>query len=297
MFTNVLVGVDDENHGRDAIALAARLLEPGGELTVAHVYPGDTRLWRSQLPPQEAARDTLARELLDAARREAGIQAHARWCESYSVGRGLRELTERIGANLLVVGSSRRSLLGRVFIGDDTRDSLNGAACPVAMAPAGYAGEPHLLREIGVGYDGSLESEHALRVARTLASEHAARLSAFEAVSIPAIAFAGPVPDLEWVESVVDKAYERVAALEGVEPHAVYGRPAEELALFSASVDLLVVGSRGYGPVGRFVHGSVSQQLARSSRCPLLVLTRSSRAPERDERQPRAATDAAARAS
>jgi hypothetical protein len=37
----------------------------------------------------------------------------------------------------------------------------------------------------------------------------------------------------------------------------------------------LVVGSRGYGPVGRLIHGSTSQQLARTARCPLLVLARS----------------------
>jgi len=44
--------------------------------------------------------------------------------------------------------------------------------------------------------------------------------------------------------------------------------------MFSASVDLLVVGSRGYGPLGRLVHGSTSHRLARLARCPLLVLPR-----------------------
>jgi hypothetical protein len=44
--------------------------------------------------------------------------------------------------------------------------------------------------------------------------------------------------------------------------------------MFSASVDLLVVGSRGYGPLGRLVHGSTSNELARVSCCPLLVLPR-----------------------
>jgi len=53
-----------------------------------------------------------------------------------------------------------------------------------------------------------------------------------------------------------------------------YGVPAEELALYSASLDLSVVGSRGYGPIGRLVHGSTSQKLARTARCPLLVLPR-----------------------
>ncbi|HTP21823.1 MAG TPA: universal stress protein [Solirubrobacteraceae bacterium] len=42
-----------------------------------------------------------------------------------------------------------------------------------------------------------------------------------------------------------------------------------------ATIDLLVVGSRGYGPIGRLVHGSTSRALADAARCPLLVLTRS----------------------
>ena len=62
--------------------------------------------------------------------------------------------------------------------------------------------------------------------------------------------------------------------LGGVEPHAGHGEPAEELALYSRSVDLLVIGSRGYGPIGRVVHGSTAEKLARTARCPLLVLTR-----------------------
>ncbi len=74
------------------------------------------------------------------------------------------------------------------------------------------------------------------------------------------------------LEALVDDARDRLAALAGVEPHAVYGVPAEELALYSASLDLLIVGSRGYGPIGRLVHGSTSKHLARTARCPLLVL-------------------------
>ena len=43
MFKNVLVGVDGRAGGRDAIALASRLRDPDGELTLAHVYAGRLR--------------------------------------------------------------------------------------------------------------------------------------------------------------------------------------------------------------------------------------------------------------
>ncbi len=297
MFKHVVVGVDEHEGGRDAIALAENLVAEGGELTLAYVYHGDPHVWRGSSPPYDATERERTRELLEKARDQADVEAQLRWRGSPSPGRGLHELAEEIGADLLVVGSSRRALLGRVLVGDDTRAALNGAPCAVAVAPAGYADHPALMREIGIGYDGSPESEHAVKTARRLSTEHGAKLSAFEAVSIPAYAFtAGPVPVGDWFESLVDDARTRIATLGDVEPHAAYGQTAEELALYSASLDLLVVGSRGYGPIGRLVHGSTTQQLARFARCPLLVLTRAARDAEAlqatDDRDPAVAARA-----
>src|ERR1019366_8905934 len=134
----------------------------------------------------------------------------------------LHELCEVIGADLLVVGSSRRGLMGRVLMGDDARAALNGAPCAIAIAPTGYSGQPVAMREIGVGYDGSPESEHAVAIARRIAAECGAKLSAFEAVSFPTYTFVGgPARIGDTLEQLVDDARARIAALGGVEPHAV----------------------------------------------------------------------------
>jgi nucleotide-binding universal stress UspA family protein len=279
MFKNVVVGVDMHQGGRDAIALAQRLTEPDGKLRLAHVYAVDAHIATGSSAPYDAAQRDRALELLTKARDEAAVDAELSSVGAPSAGRGLHVLAEADGADLLVVGSSRRGLLGRVLLGDDTRAALNGAPCAVAVAPAGYSQEAGELRAIGVGYNGSAESEHALGVARRLAAQHGAELSAFEVVSLPAYVFAGgPAPLGDAIDEMVKEARERVSALDGVEPHAAYGQPAEELAAYSASLDLLIVGSRDYGPVGRLVHGSTSQLLARMARCPLLVLTRAARA-------------------
>ncbi len=278
MFKNVIVGVDESEGGRDAIALALSLLSEGARLTFAFIYHTDPPMWLGLGAAYDAARREQGLATLQNATRDAGVDARLSCLGSTSVGRGLHGLAESEGADLLVVGSSRRGVVGRVLLGDDTRAALNGAPCAIAIAPAGFAQQPRLIREIGVAYNGSPESEHALTVARELASDCEARLSAFEAVSIPAIALsAGPAPVDEWMQGLLDDARRRVSALEGVEPHAVYGQAAAELAMFSASVDLLVVGSRGYGPLGRLVHGSTSMELARVARCPLLVLPRAAR--------------------
>jgi nucleotide-binding universal stress UspA family protein len=281
VFNSVVVGVDRQGGGRDAIALAKELRRQGGKLALAHIYSDDARAKTRRAVPGEhdAARREGIAELLETASEEFGVeQAALRSRESSSVGRGLHELCELIDADLLVVGSSRRGLLGRVLLGDDTRAALNGAPCAIAVAPADYAEQPRAMREVGVAYDASPESEHALAVARALAVEHGARLSALEVVSLPAGALAaGTAPVGDAINDLVEEARARIAGLGGVEPHAVYGIAVEELALYSASLDLLVVGSRGYGPVGRLVHGSTSMQLTRAARCPLLVLTRATR--------------------
>lgn len=275
MFKNILVGVDRRDSGCDAATLAQKLLDEGGQLTLAHVYSGGARVPHGSPAEHEVARREHIEELLEAVSKDAGVHAAMRWRESSSPGRGLHELCEIIEADLLVVGSSRHGLLGRVLIGDDTHAALNGAPCAIAIAPTGYAERPAAIHAIGVAYDASPESEYALVAARTMAAGLGAELSALEVVSLPSYAFAGvlaPIDDV--IDELIDDARERITALGGVEPHAVYGIPSEELTQYSASLDLMIVGSRGYGPVGRLLHGSTAQRLARTARCPLLVLTR-----------------------
>lgn len=275
MFRSVIVGVDDTQGGRDARALAKDLVASDGSVLLARVFVHDPLTGRGTSPDFERRRSL---ELHTAARDEMRDEAELRCIDSQSVGRGLHELADAESADLLVVGSCDRSLIGRVLVGDHTSDALNGAPCAVAIAPFGYAERQAVLREIGVAYNGSAESEDALAVARGLAAEHGAKLSAFEAVSVPAyLTVPGAGTAIESLPTLVDQARARIAALDNVEPHAAYGLAAEELAMYSASLDLLVVGSRGYGPIGRFMHGSTSRQLARSARCPLLVLTRAAR--------------------
>jgi nucleotide-binding universal stress UspA family protein len=287
MFNQVIVGVDERDGGRDAIALAKTLVGQGGTLALTNVITSDPYLYPGVTATYAAAERARSLEeleeralpLLEDARGQAeaattGIQTSLQCIESPSAGRGLHELAEARGADLIVLGSSRRGLLGRVLIGDDTRSALNGALCAVAIAPTGYSEHPVRMGKIGVGYNGSPESEHALEVARDLAAEHGAELSAFEAVSAPTAVDAGPRTLREAIDLVVERARERIARLGDVEPHAAYGAAADELAVYSRSLDLLVVGSRGYGPLGRLIHGSTSRELARTARCPLLVLTR-----------------------
>jgi nucleotide-binding universal stress UspA family protein len=277
MFRNVIAGVSDDPAARDAIALATDLMDSSGRLALAHVAHGDPRHSFASGRTAQAAQRLLSLQLIEDVAAHADVTATPLTSVARSVGRGLHELAEREHCDLLVVGSSNRAFLDRVVIGDDTREALNGAPCAVAIAPSGYARHAAQLREIGVAYDGSPESEHGLATARALASALDARVSAFEAVNLPAGTLGAYGPEFgDAIDAIVRTARERIQALGDIEAHAAYGPVIEELALYSASVDLLVVGSRGYGPLGRLMHGSTSTGLARSARCALLVLPRGS---------------------
>jgi nucleotide-binding universal stress UspA family protein len=276
VFENVLVGVEGRTGGHDAIALAQRLVDESGRLTLVHVRSGLLHPLRAVTPALAAEQSEDSERLLAAERDEAGVQAELVSVLAGRPGAGLHEQAEAQAADLIVVGSSSRGLVGRAMLGNDTRAALNGAPCAVAIAARGYAEHPFPLAKIGVAYNGSAEAEEALATARRLAAPDRAELSALEVVSIPSYAFTGLVPPAfgETVDIMLDEANERMGALDGVSARAVYGLPGEELALFSDELDLLIVGSRGYGPVRRLVLGSTSEYLERHARSSVLVLPR-----------------------
>jgi len=284
MFTNVLVGVDGRTNGRDAIALAEQLAAPGAKLTLAHVRGGAAHPLQAATPVLLGEEAEFSEKLLADELERSGLQAETVSLVASTPGAGLHQQAEAQGADLLVVGSTSRGLLGRAMIGDDTRASLNGAPCAVAIADRGYQEQAGPLKKIGVAYNESPESRAALELARELGGSSGAEVDALEVVSIPTYAFTGLVPPAfgETMDVMVAEGNARMGALPGVKGRAVYGLAGEELAAFGDGLDLLVVGSRSYGPVRRLVSGSTSDFLQRHARCSLLVLPRGA-APAGDE--------------
>ena len=280
MFKNVLVGVDGRPNGRDAIALASQLIDPDGKLTLAHVHSGKLRPSHAITPGMVAEEREASHNLLEQERAAADVTADLLSIESMSPGRGLHEQAEEQDADLLVVGSCSHGAFGRAMLGDDTRAALNGAPCAVAVASRGYAeragGAGSQIAKVGVAYNASPESIAALAVAGELAAMTGATTHAMEVVSIPSTAYAGIVVSTfgDYIDAILQEANSRLEELArrrgscGVRPRR------RGAGRFGDQVDILVVGSRGYGPVKRLVLGSTSAYLQRHARCPLLVLPR-----------------------
>ncbi len=277
MFSNVLIGIDGRQGGRDAIQVARRLAEPGARFTLVNVYGAG-------LMPGRGAALLLAEELrlaevtLERERDESGIAAAIEPCADHSVGRGLKRRAASLGADLIVVGSSRHRGFARFALGDDTASALDGAPCAVAVASPGSAESTRPLRRIGVGLDHGPESLAALARARELAQRTGATVSALGVVPVQRGPFGEPLPTEgdDLAEHVAAAERARLAALDGVDWTAVAcGCPDLELERLSHDFDLLVVGSRSQGPVARLLHGSTSSHLASRCACPLLILPRS----------------------
>jgi nucleotide-binding universal stress UspA family protein len=279
VFKNVLAGVDGRPNGRDAIALASRLTDPDGRLTLANVDSAGLRPTGAVSPVLVREEREASAKMLEGERAAVGASAaELITLVALSPGAALHRQAEEQGADLLVVGSCSHGTVGRVMLGDDTRTALNGAPCAVAIASVGYAGNAAPIRRVGVAYNGSPESGAALAVARELAAQNNASVHALDVVSIPTYAFTGmgiAPPAIGYdIDEMLKEANGRVKELSGVEGHAVYGLAGEELAAFGDELDILIVGSRSYGPVRRLVLGSTSDYLERHARCSLLVLPR-----------------------
>jgi nucleotide-binding universal stress UspA family protein len=270
VFEHVVVGVRGEESGRDAIALGNELASAEGRLTLLHVYVVPSKPAPDSGAVGDAAKRRYVLERLTAMATEFGVDAQETWVEARSVRRGLHGFAVGEHADLLVVGASHQDELARDLIGDDSRVLLEDAPCVVAIAPIGYAERVGQVRRIGVAYDGSEESQRALALARKLAAERHALLSAFEAVG--ALVDRDPWDTAAEFEEPVERARRRIAALGNLEAEAGFGEAVEELSRYGESVDLLVVGSHRYRPIERGLESSTSQRLADEVSCPLLVV-------------------------
>ncbi|MGH2745828.1 MAG: universal stress protein [Thermoleophilaceae bacterium] len=188
------------------------------------------------------------------------------------------------GPRLIVIGSSHRSRIGRTLVGGTGERLLSGAAAPVAVAPAGYAGAARRIQTLGCGFDGSRESRRALAWAADLARTASARLrvlSVFERTLPASLAVGGGLPTASINDVLRRRREEELAqAVSALEPDLdaggtlLDGEAGGLLAEESGELDLLVVGSRGYGPLRAVLLGSVSSGLVRSAESPLVVVRR-----------------------
>lgn len=278
----LLVAFDGSDGGRDALELAQVLAAPeqnASALVVTVLPSGPLPMEYALLPTEEAAE---AEPLLEeAGEKLSGIGVETRAYGGGSPARILTKVAEQEAFDIIVVGSPHRGALGRILLGSVATSLLNGATADVAVAPRGYAQDEHeRIGEIAVGYDGTSEAKVALRRAERLARPSNARIKLLTVVT-PPVAAPVMVPGAYAPESppeperVTQEGLDSIEAALAAESIRLDGDPATELVReCEEGVDLLVVGSRGYGPLTRVLLGSVSRKIAGDAPCPVLVVRR-----------------------
>jgi nucleotide-binding universal stress UspA family protein len=300
---SVLVGYDGSDQGRDALALAETLRAPDdGQLIVAVV--DEVEPIRGDSGELARIRNEYYASTFASAGEELGYTDFEQRVSSGSVAEALYQVAAVNDVDVVVVGSSHRSNLGQVVAGSVADSLLNGLPCPVAVAPNGYAGgDQSKVRLIGVGFDAQKQSTLALHGAIELAREFGADLRLISVAPTHRDLIPGRVGHtspgyvaalVEYFEELLEEARQQVPADVSAETVILQGDPAMALAEQSEELGLLVLGSRGYGPVRRVLLGSVARKVVKSATCPVVVVPRSAQDKDPDPAAAREAKPAAA---
>ena len=283
----IIIALDPSKSPLDPLRLggelARRLELPVGLITVFVHHP---LLTGSETEGQRKARTAAQQDLLELGRTLDGVVVDdAMVLASSSPARALHELSTDPSTALVVVGSTTRGAIRRVLPGNIAHELLSGAASPVAIAPYGYAEQDERpLATVGVAFDGSTEAQQALIGARELARRAGGKLHVITVVE-PLAFGAVPVSTMEPAASAGRLLEEEMRAVhdaavgesrELVETESVLerGEPSDVLLEQSRQLDMLVAGSRGYGPLGAVLLGSTTRELMHGAGCPVVIVPR-----------------------
>ena len=280
----IVAACDPYSEDRAPVTLARAAAELTGSPVIAvAVYPWPMMEGFSDPYTLGGESEQVVSSSLRRLREDFGVET--RVVNDLSVPRRLHLLARELQASLIVVGSSGRERTGRVRTGSTAKRLLHGSPCAVALATRGY--ESTRMATIAVGFVDSPEGQEVLAVAHGLAVRSGARLRVI-AVLHPSGRLDPTMADglRPQCSELLERRHRRdvqaalargVAALTppvDVECHLHVGDPAEVLLRVSEHVDLLVCGSRGYGPLRSVLLGGVSRRLVDGARCPVLVLPR-----------------------
>ncbi len=290
MASRVVIGYDGSEGSEDALAFGLTWSRSTGDVPIiATVYP-EERPFSLGARRVDIHFDTYVREqaeiVQDKARVAVGDAALYRNVASTSASHGLADLAEDVEAVMVIVGTTQESGLTRALLGSTTERLLYGATAPVTVVPPGWRQSvPDRISGIGVAYLDTREGREALRMAVRAAQRIPAQLTLYSVLDQLSEGYSylvGRTDEQAFLDRMRDsfgKALDLAAAdvAPELEPRTVLleGSVVESLAgLGQDDVDLIVCGSRGYGPTRRVLLGGVSSRLIRRAQLPVAVVPR-----------------------
>jgi nucleotide-binding universal stress UspA family protein len=267
----VLVAVDDAGSAEDALFwAAAEAAARDCPLRVVHVLEPRLAVDPSAIPLlleySSTARSAAERRLGRAAALATAIDPELAVTTELVAGRAVPVLRDRAHqAQLLVVGTRRRSALRRLYAESVSRSLVARAGCPVVVLGRQDPAEGSLACVV-LGVDRDLSCPAAIEFAFRAATQRAIPLVIVHAGRRRQLTEALRTAVIQRVVAEWHPAFPRVRVIAKVRR----GDPAGTLLAESAGAAMLVVGSRGH----RRGHslGSIAGAVIDSARCPVAVV-------------------------
>jgi nucleotide-binding universal stress UspA family protein len=274
VWKRIIVGLDGSEHA-DCAAEHALSFARRTDAEVEAVFAVDLRLAAPPLPPA----DMLGAPLDVPAARPTELEAEERRCGEAILAR-FRERAERerVRATAAIeAGIPAQALLGRarsgdaIFLGKEGRGARgdvgstvravgHGSVRPVFVAPRGFR---RAIERVLVAYDGSPEATRALRAAAELAERGGLRFSVLT------------IEDGDEPAGEVQRTASTYFRAHGIDPECLVrrGRAGPTILACAQEIgaDLVVAGSFGAARWREMLLGSVTLELLRGARVPVLI--------------------------
>jgi len=203
--------------------------------------------------------------------KEAGIEVDARLVTYEDPAEFILQLVKDEGYDLVVIGNRAGNQSERYSLGSITEKVARHAECPVLIVK-----KKPKVKKLLTAVDGSKYADKALEYAVQLAKNYNANLALIHVEEDKLIRVGGP--QVEDCVGTVGECILKDAATkaEGIsfDKKLEYGSPAEVIIKIAkkADVDIIVVGSRGLSSIGRFLLGSVSDDISMHARNSVLIV-------------------------
>ncbi|HEU0204186.1 MAG TPA: universal stress protein [Burkholderiaceae bacterium] len=222
--------------------------------------------------------------------KRAGITAHTKWIIGHA-GEKIAAAAVRGEFDLIVMGSHGHGPVAQLLLGSTARQVLAGCTTPLLLLREESASTADALA-VGIAVDGSRYGKQAAAyvVAHRQLFGAGAR---FSLINVVPDFYPNVVPDIsgvtiptfteEQIATMQQASFEAAIApirkllarakIEAEEVRLV-GHPGEEIAAYAKKkkLDLLVLGSHGYGAFKAVVMGSVAMRVAAHCKTPLLLV-------------------------
>ena len=238
------------------------------------------------LPPTDRGMIAAQIQRLADAEQVPGVRVETLVAEAEVVYSEILVQSERLGSDLVVMGTHGRSGFERLFLGSTAEKVLRRARCPVMTvppkAPDAMPRGPVPFTRILCAIDFSESSKVALGYAMSLAQEGNAALTLAHVIEMRPLYYDFSPPAVVDLTAWSEDARRR---LRHMVPDAVRsscpvkeivrnGTPYREILTLATEVDsdLIVMGVQGRGAADLFFFGSTTHHVIREARCAVLTL-------------------------